>query len=277
MKLTRFLAGPVLLWFLVFVLIPLILVFIVSFTSRDVYGGIAWDFQFANYTRTFSTNYLKILWESLKLATLTTVLCLALGVLISWAMVTTSRSWRSFYLLAVSLPFLTNLVIRIYAIRFFVGYDGPLQNLLTLLKIPFDPFAFSQNEFLVGYGMVTTYLPFMVLPLYAAFEKFDFTLVEAAQDLGAGSGTILWQVILPGLRRALLSGALLVFIPALGEYVIPDLLGGAKTMLYGNLITQEFLKSRDWPFGSALSMVLILILAVIAVGLLQKSQEAPHA
>lgn len=256
---------PVGLWFLVFILLPLFIVVAVSFATRGTYGGIEWVWTFSNYTRAFSATYLGIFVESFQLALATTALCLVLGVLISWAMATSSPKMRQIYLMAMVLPFLTNLVIRIYAIRLFVGVDGPMQVGLTVLGLPFDAYALTQNKVLVLYGMVTTYLPFMVLPLYGAFEKFDFSLVEAAQDLGAGIWRTLFTVILPNLKKALWAGSLLVFIPSLGEYVIPDLLGGAKNMLYGNLITEQFLKSRDWPFGAALSVLMMLLLLGLAV------------
>lgn len=263
---------PSLLWLFVFILAPLAIVFAVSLATRGTYGGLEWSFSLKSYAQVFSATYAGILFESLKLASITTILCLALGVLISWAMSTAAPAYRHFYVMAVALPFLTNLVIRIYAIRLFVGVDGPLQTVLATLGIPFDPFALTHNKGLVLYGMVMTYLPFMVLPLYGSFEKFDFSLVEAAQDLGAGNWKILISVILPNLKKALWSGSMLVFIPSLGEYVIPDLLGGAKNMLYGNLITEQFLKSRDWPFGAALSVTLMVTL-MIFVFVTQKRKE----
>jgi spermidine/putrescine transport system permease protein len=260
MKSRQILAVPAFLWFGLFVLVPLFIVVIISFSSRGTYGGIEWNWTLENYQNAFSWTYLGILFSSLELAVFTTVSCAVLGVLMSWAMSTAPARHRLFYVSAVVLPFLTNLVIRIYALRVFVGYRGPLQATLNFLHIPFDPFVLSQNKFLVLYGMVTTYLPFMVLPLYGAFEKFDFSLIEAAQDLGAGPWKILFSVVLPNLKKALLSGVLLVFIPSLGEYVIPDLLGGAKNMLYGNLITEQFLKARHWPLGSALSVLMLCLL-----------------
>lgn len=265
MKLRDLFLLPVGLWFVVFVLLPLLIVGVVSFGARGTYGGVEWSWTVANYVRAFSPTYLGIFAESFKLALITTGICLVLGVLVSWAMATSSTRLRQLYLMAIVLPFLTNLVIRIYAIRLFVGADGPLQAGLTVLGIPFDAFALTQNKWLVLYGMVTTYLPFMVLPLYGAFEKFDFSLVEAAQDLGADVWRILFTVILPNLKKALWAGSLLVFIPSLGEYVIPDLLGGAKNMLYGNLITEQFLKARDWPFGAALSVLMMVLLLVLAL------------
>jgi spermidine/putrescine transport system permease protein len=264
MRSRQVLALPAFIWFGLFVLVPLFIVVMVSFASRGTYGGLEWNFTLESYANAFSWRYFGVLVSSIKLATLTTFCCMALGVLMSWAMSTAPGPYRQFYISAVALPFLTNLVIRIYALRVFVGFDGPLQAFLKTLSIPFDPFLLSQNKFLVFYGMVTTYLPFMVLPLYGAFEKFDFSLVEAAQDLGAGPWKILFSVILPNLKKALMSGTLLVFIPSLGEYVIPDLLGGAKNMLYGNLITEQFLKSRHWPLGSALSVIMLTLLLAVA-------------
>jgi len=258
------LALPAILWFLLFVFVPVLIVFAVSLATRGTYGGFEWSLSFANYLESFSESYLGILLESLQLAISTTLTCGVLGILMAWAIATAKPSRRHFYICAVALPFLTNLIIRVYAIRLFVGFDGPLQSSLSFLGIPFDPFIFSQNPVLVFYGMVTTYLPFMIFPLYGAFEKFDFALVEAAQDLGAGPWRIFRTVILPNLKPALKSGSLLVFIPSLGEYVIPDLLGGARTMLFGNLIAGEFLKSRNWPLGSSLSIILIVILLLVA-------------
>jgi spermidine/putrescine transport system permease protein len=146
--------------------------------------------------------------------------------------------------------------------------------MLSFLHIGYDPYALSQNFPLVLFGMVSSYLPFMVFPLYGAMERFDFALVEAAQDLGARYSQVLTRVLIPGLRKAIVSGLLLVFIPALGEFVIPDLLGGARVMLTGNLISEQFLKARDWPFGSALSTVLMIVLAIAIV--LLKRLDGPQ-
>jgi spermidine/putrescine transport system permease protein len=265
---------PALSWFLFFVLAPLGIVVAVSLGTRGEYGGFSWGLDFGNYARSFSVIHGQILGASLWLALLTTLSCAVVGVLMAWAMATATESLRYALVCAVALPFLTNLIIRLYAVKLFVGMDGPLQKALTAMGISFDPFAFTQNTALVFYGMLTTYLPFMVLPLYGAFEKFDFNLVEAAEDLGAGPWKILFSVILPNLKTALVSGSLLVFIPALGEFVIPDLLGGAKSMLYGNLITDQFLKSRDWPLGSALSVMLILILLAVVFGLQRFAEKS---
>lgn len=260
MKSLRFFAWPALLWFGFFIFGPLLLVFIVSFLEKGTYGGVVLSPTFAQFSRAFSWTYLGILWQSIQLALWTTLGCLVCGVLCAWSIATSPKELRPLWVALIALPFLTNQIIRIYAIRVFIGYEGPVQSLLQVLQIPFNPFSLSQNNYLVMYGMLTTYLPFMVLPVYAAFEKFDFSLVEAAQDLGAQPRQVLFNVILPGIKKALISGSLLVFVPCLGEFVIPDLLGGAKSMLFGNLITEQFLKSRNWPFGAALAVLLILIL-----------------
>ncbi|HAZ11465.1 MAG: spermidine/putrescine ABC transporter permease [Bdellovibrionales bacterium GWA2_49_15] len=254
---------PALAWFVFFLLAPILIVILLSFLKRGTYGGLEWTFQLSNYPRIFEAVYFKIFFESFKLSLITAGMCFALGYPMAWAMATAQRSTRSLLILTMAIPFLTNLIIRVYALRIFLGMDGPVQTVLQFLGVEFDPFLFSQNKTLVLYGMVTTYLPFMVFPLHAALEKFDFTLVEAAKDLGASEWQVLTRVILPNTRLAIANGITLVFVPCLGEFVIPDLLGGAKSMLIGNLITEQFLKTRDWPFGAALSTLLILLLVLI--------------
>lgn len=257
----RGLAIPGGAWFILFLFIPLLLVVTTAFLERGTYGGIRWVFTFENIARVFDPIYLRILWLSVRLAGLTALLCFFIALPMAMAMAAASARLRNILVFAIAVPFLTNLIIRIYAIKVLVGFDGPIMALLSALGIESNPFAFSQNAVLVFYGMVSTYLPFMVFPLYAALEKFDFSLVEAAQDLGASNRQILFHVVLPNIFPAIRGGLTLVFIPALGEFVIPDLLGGARTMLIGNLITEQFLKARDWPFGAALSLALLLLLA----------------
>jgi spermidine/putrescine transport system permease protein len=248
------------LWYALFLLGPLVMVFAISLASRGVYGGIDWSLGGANFSRAFDSLYAFILVRSIWLAFVTGSMCLLIGLPMALAMATAPMRLRSVYVLLMAVPFLTNLIIRVCALKSFTSFDGPLASLLTALTVPFDPFSLSQNMPLVMYGMISTYLPFMVFPLYGALERFDFSLVEAAQDLGASYTQVLMRVIVPCLRKAIVSGILLVFIPALGEFVIPDLLGGAKAMLIGNLISEQFLKSRDWPFGAALSVLMMLLL-----------------
>lgn len=262
MKLARWLALPSLGWFLFFILAPMMLIFAISLAHRGVYGQIEWGFSLSNYTSLISPVILKIFFKTILFAGGTALACVSLGVLAAWGMAAAPKMYRDLLLALIVVPFLTNGLIRILGLKTFVSVEGPLDLLLTWLHIPHDPFSLSTNVYLVGVGMVTSYLPFAVLPLYGAFEKFDFSLVEAAQDLGARNRTVLFRIVLPVLWKPLVGAAFLVFIPCLGEYLIPDLLGGAKALLLGNLITEKFLKARDWPVGSSLAIGLIFCLLV---------------
>lgn len=258
-------AYPSIVWFALFLIAPIALVFLVSFATRGTYGGIEWVMSLKNYPLAVQDVYLGIFSKSVMMAGGTALLCTTLAFFMAWAMATASAKMRMIWMLILMLPFLTNLVIRIYAIKLFVGIDGPLQAVLQTLGIGFDPFYFTANPYLVSYGLITCYLPFAVFPLYSAFEKFDFSLVEAAHDLGARTRTVITRILLPSLKAPLIGSFSLVFIPCLGEYVIPDLLGGAKQMLLGNLIVEHFLKARNWPLGSAISVGVFLILLVFFV------------
>lgn len=219
-------------------------------------------FSTENYLRALDWVYLRIFVNSLKLASLTACVCLLLGYPMAYVMATASPRIRSLLLILVILPFWTNFVIRAYAIKVFFGDYGPLNRLLMAVGLTHEPLPLGNSDLSVWFGMVTNYLPFMILPLYVALEKFDFSLLEAAKDLGATSWKVIWRVLFPLTKPGIVTGLIFVFTPALGEFVIPDLLGGARTMLIGNLITEQFLKTRDWPFGAALSILVILIVMV---------------
>jgi spermidine/putrescine transport system permease protein len=261
-KLARWLSLPAFAWFLFFIFAPLVLILGISLAQRGPYGQINWGLYLTSYSGLLSPTIARVLGKTVLFAGATSCACVALGILAAWAMAAAPRAYRETYLALIAVPFLTNGLIRILGLKSLVSVDGPLDTLLNWLYIPHDPFALSTNGWLVAVGMVSAYLPFAVLPLYGAFERFDFTLIEAAQDLGANSLTILWSVVLPTLARPITGAAFLVFIPSLGEYLIPDLLGGAKTMLLGNLITDKFLKARDWPAGAALAVAMIVALMI---------------
>jgi spermidine/putrescine transport system permease protein len=169
-------------------------------------------------------------------------------------------------MVGLMIPFWTNFVIRAFSIKFFFGDAGPVNELLQRIGWTTEPVAFANSDLTVWFGMVTNYLPFMVLPLYVVMEKLDFAVLEAARDLGASSLQVFWKVLVPLARKGTIAGITLVFPCALGEFVIPDLLGGAKTMLIGNLITDQFLKTRDWPFGASISVILFgVVLGALAL------------
>lgn len=259
LRLPPVIALPALGWFLWFLLVPLGIVVVYSFITKGIYGGVVFRFTGENYLRATDWIYLRIFWNSLKLAGLTSISCLVIGYPMAYVMATASTRMRSALLMLVVIPFWTNFVIRAYAIKILFGEMGPINKLGLALGLIHEPLIFANSDFSVWLGMVTNYLPFMVLPLYVALEKFDFSLLEAAKDLGAGSWNILWRVLVPLTKAGIITGVIFVFTPALGEFVIPDLLGGAKTMLIGNLVTEQFLKTRDWPFGAALSLILIAL------------------
>jgi spermidine/putrescine transport system permease protein len=245
--------------------LPLLLVLAVSFASRGTYGGVEWRATFANYTSIFDPLYLWIFWRSLWIAALTTALCLLLGFPLAYAIARAPKRWQGVLLLLVIIPFWTNFLVRTYAWMFILRTEGLLNTMLIGLGIVDQPLYLLFTDSAVVIGLVYGYLPFMVLPLYAALERLDRSVVEAAWDLYAGPFRTLTRVILPLAKPGVIAGCLLVFIPTLGAYVTPDLLGGAKSMMIGNLIQHQYLVVRDWPFGSALSFVLMaaVLLAVL--------------
>ncbi|MBM4254095.1 MAG: ABC transporter permease [Deltaproteobacteria bacterium] len=256
------------LWLGLFLVGPLVMVALYSLLQRGPYGEIVWHFNLANYQRALDPLYLRVYAKSLVLAGSTTGICAVLGLPLAYTIATSSKRWQPTLLGLLMLPFLTNFVVRVYAIRLILAAEGPINLLLLGSGLTTEPWLMTDSAFAVALGMVTNYLPFMVLPIYVVFEKFDFTIIDAAKDLGARGWPIFRRIILPLARPGLISGVSLVFVPVLGEYTIPDLLGGAKTLMLGGLITEQFLRVRDWPFGAALAMILVLSM-VSVMGLMR--------
>ncbi|TAJ34674.1 MAG: ABC transporter permease [Nitrospirae bacterium] len=246
----------------VFFVLPLALVFVISFASRGTYGGVEWTFSLANYLNVVDPLYLKIFLRSLTLALATTVLCLVLGFPLAYYIARLPVRWQGVWLLLVMIPFWTNFLVRTYAWMFMLRAEGLLNTLAMGLGLIASPIEILYSPAAVLIGLVYGYLPFMVLPLYAAIERLAPSVVEAAWDLYAPAWAVFWRVIVPMTKPGIVAGCLLVFIPSLGAFITPDLLGGARTMMVGNLIQHEYLVVRDWPFGSAISFVLMgLVLA----------------
>ena len=260
--LKKSLGLPLLAWLIFFVVIPLGYVVVVSFLKRGTYGGLTSQVSFDNFIRAVDPLYLKVFWNSFKMASLTAAFCLVLSYPVAYVIARSSpkMKWSLVFLLAV--PFLTNAVVRIFSLRSMFGDNGVVNAFLLSIGIIDEPILFAGRQWMLWIGMVTTYLPFQVLPLFVALDKFNFALLDAAADLGASSKQIFFKVLWPLTIPAALAGMILVFTPAMGEFLIPDLLTGAQTMLVGNLITEQFLKVRDWPFGAAISLVLIGCLIV---------------
>jgi spermidine/putrescine transport system permease protein len=252
------LLAPGLLALLALFAVPQLLVFATSLGRRSAYGGVVPDWSLANYIRALDPLYLGILGRSFGLAALTTLLCLALAYPVAyWLGLRAPVRMRTALLVLVILPFWTSFLVRMYAWIFLLRDEG-LVNLL-LGGIGLGPLQLLHTDFAVLLGQVYGELPFMILPLYASLEKLDRSLLEAAADLGAPPRRRLWSVTLPLTRPGIVAGCVLVFVPSLGAFLAPDLLGGARTMYVGNLVQNQFAVARDMPFGAAVSFVLSLL------------------
>ena len=254
------LLAPVTFWLGLFFLVPLLLILAYSFGTSGVYGGITLGFNPGNYLKVVDPLYLEIIVRTLVIALINTLLCLALGYPLAYFIVFRGGGWKNALILLVMVPFWTSLLIRAYAWVVILGGNGLANKALQFLGITDEPLNLIYTPQAVLMGMFYSYLPFMILPLYAALEKFDTRLKEAAQDLGASRWHTFWRVTFPLSMPGVIAGSILVFIPSAGEFVIPDLLGGSRTVMTGNLIQNQFLQSRDWAFGSALSVMLAVLM-----------------
>lgn len=255
----RLILLPAGLWLAVFMVLPLAILLVYSLGERDELGRIVYGFHPDNYIRFFCGPYLSCLGRSLMLAAATTLLCLFFGMCMAlWLAFCIPRNWQGVMMTLLVVPLWTSFLLRIYAWITILRPTGVLTQILHQLGVVNPPIVLY-TWWAVLIGMVYNYLPYMVLPLYAALEKLDRRLLEAAADLGATPMKSFSRVTLPLSSRGIIAGSLMVFVPALGDYVTPDLLGGARTMYVGNLVQNQFLVVRDWAFGSAVSSILIVI------------------
>jgi spermidine/putrescine transport system permease protein len=275
------LISPTLFWLIVFFLAPLLLVLAISFGQRGTYGGVRWDLTLENYGRFFDPLYLRIFGRTVVIALATTVICLLTGYPLAYFIATRPPGWRNGLLLLLMIPFWTNFLIRTYAWLLILRdqgvintfWTGAMHDLLAhaamtvplpiwgpLLEATSVPLSLFGTDGAIIVGLVYAWLPDMVLPCYASIERLDYSLVEAAQDLYANRFRSFLHVILPVTMPGIVAGSVLVFIPSLGAYVTPDLLGGAKSIMIGNVIYSQFMSARDYPFGSAISFVLMTVM-----------------
>ncbi|MDU3502094.1 MULTISPECIES: spermidine/putrescine ABC transporter permease PotB [Haemophilus] len=250
-------------WLIFFVLIPNLLVLTVSFLTRDGSDFYALPFTLDNYINLFNPLYAQVVWNSLYMSGIATIICLLIGYPFAFMVSKINPKYRPFLLFLVVLPFWTNSLIRIYGMKVFLGVKGVLNTMLMDMGILSDPIRILNTEVAVIIGLVYLLLPFMILPLYSAIEKLDERLLEAARDLGANAVQRFFRVILPLTMPGIVAGCLLVLLPAMGMFYVADLLGGAKVLLVGNVIKSEFLISRNWPFGSAISIGLTILMALL--------------
>jgi len=274
----RRLAGPATIIVGVFGVLPLIIMLIYSFLVPATYGGVEWKFTIENYvaflfqrdifddTLQFVPDYLQIYFRTFVLAGFTTVASLILGFPTAYFMATRPPSQRNFWVFLITLPFWTNLLIRTYAIQLIIRDEGLVNDALKGIGVIDQPLHILYTNFAIMLGLLYSFLPFMVLPLYTSLEKLDFRLVEAGFDLYATRGRVLRRIVIPLAKPGIIAGCILVFIPALGAYVTPLILGGGKQHMIGSLIATQFGTSRNWPFGCALAFILmaIVLLALLA-------------
>lgn len=232
--------------------------------STDAYRRLLFDTDFSG-NLSLDTRYVGVLGTSVWLSGVTTVVCLLLAVPVAVWIATRPARWRPLLVFVVTIPFWTNTLVRTYALVLVLGDQGPLNRALGSFGV--GPLSVLNTDTATLIGLVYTFLPFMILPVYASAEKFDFRLAEAAYDLGARRGTVVRRVLLPALVPGIVGGSALVFIPALGAFLQPDLLGGGKNLMMGSLIQLQFQSGRNWPLGAALSVALLVItmLAVLAL------------
>jgi spermidine/putrescine transport system permease protein len=251
---------------------PLLIVGVYSFLSPGTLGGISWEPTLEAWFRVFFSRdifdpeivtwneaHLTIFWRSIWLSLQTTFICAVLGFPTAWFIATRLPESRMLWLFLITIPFWTNLLIRTFAIQELIRNSGTINSLLLWAGWIEQPIQMLFTDFAVLVGMAYVFLPLMVLPLYAAMDKLDFRLVEAGYDLYANRLQVLWHIIIPLVKPGFIAGSILVFIPAIGAYVTPRILGGGRTMMMGNLIGLQFGQGQNWPLGAALSMLLLII------------------
>ena len=256
----RFLVTfPIIVYSLTLILIPILYVIFLSFCKSDSFGGIEYAVTLENYKMIFDAIYIKILLKSFLIGLITTIICICISYPFSIFLMDKSETKRNLLIKLVMIPFLTNSLIRTYGWIVLLRKSGVINTALTGMHITNGPLNLMYNTGGIIVGMVYTLLPFMILPVYSAISKMDWKLTEAAKDLGANKFHTFTKVIIPETIAGVFNGSLMVFIPAIGYFFISDILGGGKIMIIGNLIKNQFLTARNWPFGAAISIFLILL------------------
>ena len=280
------LLGPAVIFVTAIAVAPITIMFVYSFLMPGYYGGVEWTFTLDNYigflftrdlfdeTLVFDPAYLAIFGRSALQAAFATFASLLLGFPTAYYIATRSPRWRNLLAFLITIPFWTNLLIRTYAMLLLLRDDGLVNSFLLATGLIERPLQMVYTDFAIAVGLVYTYLPFMVLPIYASIERLDFRLVEAGFDLYANRFQVLRRIIIPLAKPGIIAGSLLVFIPSLGAYITAVLLGGGNKLMIGNLIANQFGESRNWPQGSALTMIL---LACVIVALLIYVRQIPKA
>ncbi len=256
-------AGPVSVWMILFVTIPMLFIIYISFMSRGVFGDVIYEFSLESYQTLLDTTYFKVILKSLQVALFTTVLCLALGYPFAYYIARKPPETASKLIMLIMIPFWTNSLMRLNSWLLLFQTSGPINNFLQWSGITEGPITFIYTDALVVLGMITNMLPFAVLPLYSTIEKLQKSLLEASSDLGATPVQTFLKVTLPLTFPGIFSAIILVFIPSLGIYTVSDVLGGGKVLYIGNIIKNQFGAIRNWPLGAALSVLLLVITGLL--------------
>jgi putrescine transport system permease protein len=269
-------------WFIMLVAIPLLIVMKISLSEMEatsVSSMISWTdglptlkLNFANYQFIFTDSlYVKTYISSIKYALITTILCLAIGYPFAYFMARSPKHLQPMLLMLIMLPFWTSFLLRIYAWKTLLVSNGVINNVLMSIGIISEPLSMMNNSFSLIIGMVYSYLPFMILPLYANLSKLDLRYLEAAADLGTSPFKAFWLITVPLSKAGIIAGSMLVFIPAVGEFVIPELLGGPSTLMIGRVLWDEFFSNNDWPMAAAVAVVMILLI-LVPMAILNKAE-----
>lgn len=279
------LLAPAILVITVFLALPLCIMFMFSFLEPGTYGGVIWSFSPDAYIQflferdifddslILTTDYLLIFWRSIMQALIATGLCLLIGFPTAYFIVTRPNNQKTFWLFLITVPYWVNLLVRTVALLFVLRDDGPVNASIMATGLIDQPLPLAFSDFAIGLGLIYSYLPFMILPIYASLERFDFSLLEAAYDLYAGYRRVLFGVVLPAIKAGVIAGSMLVFIPSLGSFLAPDILGGGKKIMVGNLIAMQFQGSRNWPFGAAVSMILMTVALIVLIILIRRGNK----
>lgn len=258
-KIKYLLLFPIIAYSLLLIILPLIYIFFISFMKSDSYGGIIYTFNINNYLEIFNIVYVKVFLKSFIIATISTFICILISYPFTYFISQKKGYIKNVLITLIMIPFLTNSLIRTYGWIILLRKHGLINEVLLSLGIIKIPFNLMYNNFSIIIGMVYTLLPFMILPLYSSMEKINPKVIDAASDLGASKIRTFFEIIIPYTKTGLFNGIIMVFIPCLGYFFISDLLGGGKLMILGNLIKNQFLTARNWPFGAAISISMLLV------------------
>ncbi|MFI3313500.1 MAG: ABC transporter permease [Eubacteriales bacterium] len=255
--------GPLSLWLLLLVAVPLVYVVVMSFCGLDEWGNVSYSFTLKNYKALVDPSYIKVYLQSLKIALIATLACIVFGYPFAYFIARTTSKHRNLFYMLVIIPFWTNSLIRVYGWRTLLGTSGWINEGLQALGIIQEPLSMLYTTETTIFGMIYCLFPFMILPLYTAIEKLDKSLLEASSDLGAKPARTFFKVILPLTSGGIFSGSIMVFIPCLGYFFVSDILGGGNSDVIGNLIERQFLSANNWPLGSALAIILIIVTLIM--------------